>query len=171
MKQIARALIAMLALTGLVGTAAAPVVGSPAAPSTGTGPKSVSDPQHVFTFTASRGTVDVGETFYLTMHYENKGTVTIETGFGYIGALLGTYVLGSPTGDTFGCSTLLVEAGCTWPLVAGGDEREITWPVTVLAMPPDGRITFTMLVPGEPQEVRLAGVTLYNLPALTVDVH
>ncbi|MGW0602282.1 hypothetical protein ACWD11_35015 [Streptomyces sp. NPDC002776] len=54
-----------------------------------------------------------------------------------------------------------VESGCTYPLVPGGDTRTSSWPVTILAMPPDGRISF---IPMTPQETRLVGVTTYDVP-------
>lgn len=165
-KLITRAVLALIVLVGLSATATAPVEAHPP----GTGPKSVFDDDHVWTFTASYGIVDVGETFTLTMRYKNKGAPTLTSGFGFTGATVGTFVIGPPSGDTVGCSTLLTEAGCTWLAVPANGTMEVSWPVTVLSRPPGDRLTFSWLLPGEPQETRAVGVTLYNLDPLTVDV-
>ncbi|MFF3350970.1 hypothetical protein [Streptomyces sp. NPDC002779] len=148
----------------LLGTGLATAPAALAAPS---GPSCVQDSERVFKFCVSPATASVGDTVTLTLDYTNRGSLTLESGFGYTGSPVGTYLIGLPSGDTVACGPLGVESGCTYPLVPGGDTRTTSWPVTILAMPPDGRISF---IPMVTQETRLVGVTTYDVPVLTLNV-
>ncbi|MFF3349964.1 hypothetical protein [Streptomyces sp. NPDC002779] len=120
-----RALLGVLAAALLLGltVGAAPVQADPANTAT------VQDPTGTFGLSVTPASASVGDTVYVTLDYTNKGSATVQTNFGYTGSPVGSYAIGAPTGDTAVCGgPLIVEGGCTYLLVPGGDSRRATWP-------------------------------------------
>ncbi|MGW0602283.1 hypothetical protein ACWD11_35020 [Streptomyces sp. NPDC002776] len=160
-----RAVLGVLAAALLLGltVGAAPVQADPANTAT------VQDPTGTFKLSVTPASASVGDTVYVTLDYTNKGSATVQTNFGYTGSPVGSYAIGAPTGDTVLCGgPLIVEGGCTYPLVPGGDSRQTTWPVVITAEPADDRISFNTF---EALETRLIGQSTYFLPPLVLRVH